>query len=805
MKKLFSISLMLFLFLLSTTAQQSKSIKLSGKIVSNKNVPLASVSIAIKKVNDSTFNKAAVSTETGEFGIYLMEGSYILKFTAAGFEPTQKNILLSIDSNTNIEIAMQEQPKELTGVVVTAQKPLIEHKIDKSILNVENSVLAAGSNALELLEQAPYVSVDQDGNISIRGNQGALIMIDGKQTYLSTADVAALLRSIPSGLVARVEVITNPSSKYDAAGSAGIINIKLKKNQNYGLNGTATFSLQQGRMPRWMEGVNLNYCRKKINLFGSVNHNRNERWNKEITETKFLENGETANIFSTTENSFYYSHSVSIKAGIDYTLSSKTTTGVIVNYFTGKEDENSINTNFIKNILLVKDSSLFTANNGINRYNNYTANFNMKHQFDTSGKNITVDIDNAAFNDNSLPWYYSDFYNDSGTKVNTQVLNGKMATHIKMFSIKSDYEHPLQNNAAFSAGIKTSTVETNNSIAYFINGLPDANRSNNFIYKEAINAFYADFSKEFKRVSIKLGIRGEQTISTGTQLNTDSSFRRKYFQLFPTGYIQYRWNNKHISGITFNRRISRPDYESLNPFIYFSDPYTSWGGNPYLQAAFTYGANVSHIYKSKITFFAGVSHTTGMVSQYQQRDNVTGGIFSTKENLGTAYNFSVGISTNLKPTKWWRLNSNGVIFRNISKGMLGAVKAETAITSFRFFLNNNFIISKQITAEASFWYRPAALWGVSKTGPLGSFSIGIQKKIFKEQGTIKLNVNDIFRMQKMKTTAAFSNIYTESLTISENRTVRLSLSWNFGNKHVKSERERDSGLEDESGRVKGRD
>jgi iron complex outermembrane recepter protein len=558
-------------------------------------------------------------------------------------------------------------------------------------------------------------------------------------------------------------------------------------------------------MPRWMEGINLNYRRKKINLYGSINHTRNERWNEETSATTFTTNGNAYSKFIITENSFYYSHSANIRAGLDYNITPKTTAGVLVNYFAGRENENSDNTNRISNLVLQRDSSLLTQHTGISRYNNYTFNFNISHQFDTTGKNISIDMDIAKFNDESLPWYYSDYFNTSGIKFSSQVFNGNMKTGITILSAKADYEHPLKKGALFTAGLKTSHVKTDNGIGYYLNGRVDRGRTNNFIYDETINAFYADFSKELKRVSIKLGLRGEQTISKGKQVTTDSLFTRNYFQLFPTGYVQYRWNDKHKSGITFNRRIGRPDYESLNPFVYFSDPFTSWGGNPYLLPASTYSINMSHIYKNMFTLFAGVSHTTDLVSQFQKTDTLTGGIFSTNENLGAATNFSIGISANLKPVKWWRFNANTVLFQNNSKGKLGTAVANASITSYRIFLNNNFTISKKMNAEMGFWYRPASLWGLSKTGPLGSLSAGIQRKMFNDKAVLKISINDIFKMQKMKTTSVFTNISSESLAISENRAIRISFSYSFGNKKVKTERERNNGVEDESGRVKSRD
>jgi iron complex outermembrane recepter protein len=788
-------------------AQSTTSTSIIGKLIDNKGEAIVNVSVTVTKKGDSVLLKGAITSSTGNFSLHLFTGSYKLTFSYSGYKVVEKNINVVINTvQMDLgKIILEEKTKELSAVTITAQKPLIEHKIDRSVLNVENSILAAGNTALELLEQAPYVSVDQNGNISIRGNQGALVMIDGRQTFLSNTDLVSFLRNIPSSQIAKIEVITNPSSKYDAAGSAGIINIKMKKNVNDGLNGVVNMSLQQGRMPRWMEGINLNYRRKKINLYSSINYTRNERWNEETTTTTFNSDGNPYNKFSITENSFYYSHSANMRAGLDYTLSPKTTAGFLLNYFAGRENENSKNTNRISNLVLQKDSSLFTQHTGISRYNNYSFNFNISHQFDTTGKNISIDVDRAKFNDESLPWYYSDFFNSNGFKIFSQVFNGNMKTEITILSAKTDYEQPLKKGGMFSAGIKTSNVKTDNSIRYYLDGQIDRGRTNDFVYSETINAVYADFSKEFKKLSIKLGLRGEQTISKGKQVTTDSVFTRNYFQLFPTGYLQYRWNDKHRSGITFNKRIGRPDYESLNPFVYFSDPYTSWGGNPYLQPALTYSVNISHIYKNMFTIFAGTSRTNNIVSQFQKTDSITNGIFSTNENLGTATNFSIGISANLKPVKWWRFNANTIVFQNNSKGKLGNTVANASITSYRVFINNNFILSKKMNAEMGFWYRPASLWGLSKTGPLGSLSIGIQRKLFKDNGVLKLNINDIFKMQKMKTTSTFGNISSESLAISENRTIRISFSYSFGNKKVKTERERNNGVEDESGRVKGRD
>lgn len=794
----------IFVLLLLSINASAQNITVSGRVTAeNRNA--AYIAVSLVKSIDSALVKTVLTDTAGRFEFKnVMPGNYIIKISATGFSNYVSQVM-SVSASTQLPvISIEPTAKVLSEVKVIAQKPLVEEKIDKTVMNIENSILATGNNALEILEQAPHVSVDNDGNITLRGIQGVTVMIDGKLTYLSSADLANFLRNTPGSQIAQIEIITNPSSRFEAAGSGGIINIKMKKNLDTGVNGAYNFNWQQGRLPRINTGVNLNYRKGKINMYGGLTYSDSRRWNEDISVTEFTNGGVSTGNFNVFEDTRYKTRSLNVRAGMDYSLSAKTTVGLLLNISGGDENINAITTNTIKSIGFA-DSSLLTTNNGFSKWQRYAANYNVNHQFDTAGRVISLDIDAANFKDDDNPFYVTDYFNHSGAKTQTLLLDGDMHTNVNMFSIKSDYEHPLNGKGTLSAGVKSSYVQTKNSILYFRNKILDNGMSNDFRYTEIINAVYIDYGGNKNKWNYKFGVRAEQTIAKGEQLTTTSRFNRNYTQLFPTLFLKYRWNKSFTSGLTANRRIGRPDYESLNPFIYFSDPYNSWSGNPYLRPAITYNVNITNSYKNMLNLFAGYSKTIDMFSRVQVRDTVSSGVFSSWENLGSSEQFSVGVGGTLQPAKWWRMNTHLVLFQNRSRGQLGALTANRTLNCYRIFTNNSFKLSSTIDAEASFWYRSPTLWAVMRTAPVGNFSAGIQKKIFNNQGTIKFMAVDIFRQMKLNTDAVYQNIITTSHIEGENRAFRIALTYRFGRRQVKAERERTTALEDENSRVKGRE
>lgn len=806
MKKLSLIILILFS---KCVVGQDTLVSVRGTVTDTKEEKLENLTITLIRATDSVLIKSALTNSTGQFSFKnIASNNYYIKITAAGYETYFSNTFPLSASSLNLgSLKLNTKTQLLKEVVVQSQKPLIEQKVDKMVMNIENSILATGNNALELLEQAPYVSVDQNGGISLRGTQNVTVMIDGKLTYLSPSDLANFLRNTQASQINSIEIITNPSSKYEAAGNGGIINIKMKKNLTIGLNGSFNTNFQEGRLPRITSGLNLNFRKGKFNLYGGVTHAKAERWVEETSDFLFYDNTtkELQSSFSVFENTRYHAHSLNVRAGMDYAYSSKTTIGILVNAFGGGEDENAVNENKIRSFSPIVDSSLLTVHNGKSNWNRFSGNMNLRHQFDSTGKVLTFDFDYADFMDKSNPDYLTDYYNSVGSKIATTYLNANMGTGIKIISLKGDYEHPFSASANFSAGFKWSKVKTLNSIKYFQDGAFDTRRSNDFDYLETINAAYIDFSKEFKQISLKMGLRAEQTISKGTQLTQNSEFKRDYIQFFPTFFIRYKWNESHSSGITINRRIGRPDYESLNPFIYLSDPYNSWGGNPYLQPALTNAVEVNHNYKGIINVFVSYNQTKDALSRLQIKDSLSSGIFTTWSNLGKSTQLSAGVGTFLKVTKWWRMNNNLFVFKTNSSGQLGELTANRSVLSYRIFSINNFTISKKISAELSGFYRPASLWGVSKTGPIGSVSVGVQAKVLNDNWTIKISGGDIFKTMRMNTMSIYPGVDSRYHSMSETRVIRIAFSYRFGRKQVKEQRDRTTASEDENSRVKARD
>ncbi len=626
-------SFVLLLLCLSLSLYGQDNTPVSGRTISTQGELLPYATITIHKTIDSVIIKSVLSDSAGNFIFKsLAAGSYFVHVSSVGYKEYVSPAFTLSSSPVDIgAIQLTVKAGVLKDVKVRAERPLIEQKVDRMVMNIENSILASSNNALELLQQAPYVSVDNNGNISLKGIQNTTVMIDGRLTYLSAAELANFLRNMHASQIATIDIITNPSSKYEAAGNGGIINIKMKKNLSIGLNGSFNTNLQQGRLPQITNGLSLNYRKGKFNLYSGINHSKQERWVEETTDLSFYDvaTKEAQSHFSIAENTFYHSNSLNGRAGIDYSFSKKTIAGILLTAFSGGEDEDGNNANKIQSFSLGVDSNLQTLHTGTSQWNRYSGNINLRHQFDSLGKVVSFDYDYADFNDRSKPGYLTSYYNGSGSNTGSTYLNANMGTGIKMASFKGDYEHPVNETLNFSAGFKWSRVHTLNAVNYYQNGFFDKRRSNDFDYTETINAAYADVSKEFKKASLKLGLRAEQTISNGVQLTQDSTFKKQYTQLFPTTFFRYKWNKNHSSGITINRRIGRPDYESLNPFIYLSDPYTSWGGNPYLQPALTNVINVSHNYKGMINVFVSYNETTNALAQYQTSDTTSSGIFST--------------------------------------------------------------------------------------------------------------------------------------------------------------------------------
>ena len=801
--------------------------KISGQITDDKSKIVEFASVTLLKAKDSTLVKGALSDGSGSFEFEkIPSGEYLVNISQMGYKKfyTPKFFLDSdIPSVKLTNLILSEDSKQLSEVQVIAKKPFIEQQIDRTVVNVENSIVSAGSTALEVLEKAPGVTVDKDGNISLKGKQNVMVLMDGKPTYMSASDLANLLRNMQSSSLEKIEIMTNPPAKYDAAGNAGVINLKTKKNQNMGLNGSATVGFGYGfykSLPKENGSLNLNYRQGKLNLFGNFSGNHRKNFQINEINRKFVENGKTLSGFDQVAESDKENSSFSYKVGADYFLDSKNTIGVLFNGMRGNFSEILNNQAIVKNSLGQQDSTSITNGNISNGWANYSANINFKHVIDSTGKEWTADADYARYNANNNMMYRTSKYDLSNILRQTRNEDGMTQSKIDIYSIKTDLVYPINKNSKFEAGLKSSYVNSNNDMRFeFLvgdlnNRVLDPTRTRDFLYKENINAGYLNFSTTIKKLSIQLGLRAENTIGQGT-LKGKELLNRNYTNLFPSVFLREKLNAKHQLGLSYSRRIDRPSYEDLNPFLYFLDPYTFQKGNELLQPQYTDALELSHTFMDGITTTINYSRTNGVMTDILQQNNALKLTNVTKYNIGYVDNFGIAFSVPVPITKWWFSNTYFNLYNNhyvgeIPKVTIGADGTESTIfqsldaraTTYNANMTHQFTLPKKFSLELSGWYQSGFIEGQLAGKPMGAVSFGIQKKMMNDKATLKLNVNDVFWSQKFRGNFVFNDIDVQIVNRWESRVARVTFTYRFGNNKVKAARQRQTGLDDEKGRVK---
>ncbi len=794
---------------------QVKSGKVSGTVIDGSTKTIESATITLLRLKDSSVAKMSVADKTGAYSFDgIPEGAYVVSVSAVGhskgfsepFEIREGNSVVKLKTIELVPVA-----KSIGAVTVTARKPLIEQKPDRTIVNVEAAVTNVGNSALEVLEKSPGVTVDKDGNISLKGKQGVVVMIDGRPSYLSGADLANMLRSMSASQLEQIEIMTNPPAKYDAAGNSGIINIRTKKNKQFGYNGSVTTGYTQGKYARFNEAANFNYRNGKFNLFTSANYNRNHR-GEDLLITRNFREAQTKNIlsiFDQKSSMINQSHFYSGKIGLDYFASKKTTLGVLFSGFYNPHIWTShTNTSiFDPNNVLLNITKASSRND--DKWNNFSGNFNLRSVLDSAGQEITADLDYIQYRSSSTQSLVSSYFDNAGnlTKI-PDTLMGNLPQDITIYSGKADYTLPLKKGAKFEAGIKSSYVKTDNNASYdsLRNGgmVHDYNRSNHFLYEENINAAYVNYSRPLgKKWNGQFGLRVENTNAKGNQLTTNIRFKRNYTQLFPTAYLQYSANKNNQFVINYGRRINRPDYEDLNPFIHFLDRYTFEQGNPNLSPQFSHNIELSHTYKGFLTTTLNYSRTTDIIQQVIEQNELSNETFIKKANIASRNQVGIAVSAYKQFNKWW----SGSVYVNVSdnrfKGIVNNENISIGNTMLLFQSQQQFKWGKGWGAELSGFYRTKGIEGVIFIQPVAQVNAGFSKQILNNKGSLKLSVRDIFANQVFKGYSKYGTVDARFKDINDSRSVSLSFTWRFSKGKLKaSGGKKEGGASDEKERVK---
>jgi iron complex outermembrane receptor protein len=809
MKKITSAIIMLLSFATAAMAQTKNSI--SGTVKDNNGKPVQSVTVSLLKSADSSLVKMAVTDAEGKFEINGGKaGIYLLNYSIFGFDKQYSVpfVLSETESyNANL-VSLKPVSSNLKEVTVVSKKPMIEVKADKTVFNVENSINATGSNALELLQKSPGMQVDNNDNISMKGKTGVKVYVDGKMMQLDTKDLAAYLKSINSNDIEAIEMISNPSAKYDASGNAGIVNIRLKKNKKFGTNGSTNLGFTQGVTPKGNGSVNLNYRDKKINIFGNAGASigRNENFLN-------LNRIQKDSLYDQTSQNWNKDKSFNIKTGADLFLNSKNTVGVMATLNTTDSkwtSESHTPIYYVPTGAFVKTLEAYNTVKG-SRTN---ANFNLNYRFaDTSGREINFDADYGLFRGNGRSHQPNYYYGNSNNLLYSIINSNHTPTDIDIYTAKVDVEQKL-GKGKVGFGAKTSFVTTKNSFDFFndnASGNPEKilSRSNSFKYEENVNAAYVNYNTQLNtKWSLQAGVRMEQTNSEGTltradgTVQADGNVKKDYVDLFPSAALTFNINQKHTLNLTYSRRIDRPTYQDLNPFENKLDELTYEKGNAFLRPQYTDNVALTHTFMGFINTSVGYSHVKDYATQVT--DTTYNATYVQQQNLATQEMITFNLSAPLPIKKWWNGFMNVWYNYQMFNGHIGNNEVKVNIPLYGAYMQHSFTLGHDYTAELSGWFNGPSIWGATwRTKSQGALDFGVQKLVMKKKATIKLSVTDILKTASpWRANNEFGGVKINGSGGWESQTVRLNFSWRFGSNNIKNSRDRQTGLESESKRIK---
>lgn len=805
----------LLLLLLVTTIGKAQNGIIKGLVKDDKNEAVVGATVILSKSQKGAIVKSSFTDAAGKFEFEKLKYDTLeITVSFVGMSKYASDRIVLTEQNLTVDLGainLKNGENELNEVAVKAQRAFVVQKIDRTVINPDALISNAGVTSLEVLEKSPGVTVDINGNISLRGKGGVVVFVDDKPTYLSAADLANYLRTIPSSSIESIEIMTNPPAKYDAAGNSGVINIRLKKNVTKGINGGLNLAYGQGRYMRTNNSFNFNYRINKLNFFSNLSVNQNNSYQDlTITRRYFTTEGQLSSTF--VQNSYIRpsNRSQNLKVGLDYYVTKKTTLGVALSGFINPSSRNVKNTATISNGQN-EITGLVDAYNPMNiLFKNGSVNLNMTHQLNIKGREVSVNLDNIVYKSSIDQRLENSNLNPDGSLQTKSILASNLPSDISIRAAKIDYINPLTKGGRIEAGAKTSFVKTSNIADFFDvednRKVPNYVFSNNFQYKENINAVYLNYSRDFKKISVQAGLRLENTNITGNQLGNivvkDSSFKRNYTNLFPTFYTQYRLDsaNKHVLGFSVGRRIDRPNYKDMNPFTYPMDRFTYYGGNPFLQPTFSYNVELSYTYNNFLTTTLQYSRADNVISETnEQRGNI---YYSRPGNFARQESYGVEVNGTFQVQKWWTIQLYTAFMNNKFQSPIYTEILDESRWYWVVVPTNQFIINKKWSAELAGSYQTKVLSGQFLVIPIGSIRAGVSTKIMKDKGTLKLNVNDVFYtnqvggdIRNIKNAAASWFSYLDT------RVVTLSFSYRF-NKGQNLRVRQNGGSESEQKRVK---
>jgi outer membrane receptor protein involved in Fe transport len=807
MKTIFTTALICLFYLLPLSSFSQDLISVEGLVKDEKqSIPAATV--LLYSTADSALVSTAMTNENGQYNFKTKSGSYYIVATSMGYNKVNsKPIKLNGEKNFSVPaIQLKETANNLNEVVVTADRPVLERKADKLVFNLDATPSAAGLNALEALRKAPGVVVDHNENISLSGKSNVLVTIDGKQTYLSQEEVVNLLKSMQSSEIESIEIMNNPGARYEANSTGGVINIKTKKSKADGFNGNLTLGAGYNKRASSNNNISLNYRKNFFNTFGSYGYNTN-KWEQNLMIDRVTPNEANKLYFSQRNTDTSSNKSHNFKVGTDFFLSPKHTVGLLVKGNIYNREENSFSRTNIGSSLGQTDSILRTPSHNEGARKNFSYNLNYKGVLDTAGQELTIDADYSTFDGDNDALYRNRFFRPDGTFFkNGQIYRSFAPSDINIKAIKADYVLPLNKKLKLEAGLKYADVESDNNFIFenqVADGwLGDPNRSNRFKYSEEVSAAYTTFSATLGKLSVQAGLRAERTHSTGTSVTMNEEIDRKYTNLFPSVFVSQNFSENSVLNFSYSRKINRPNYQNLNPFMYYLDQYTYNQGNPNLRPEFATNFEVNYLFKQKYSIALAYTHVSDVITQILLQNAALNSMYQTNLNLASDDVVSLTLNFPVTVTKWWNFNNNIIAYhKQLKSPNLNGFELNSKQFTGNIYMQHNFTLSKLWSADASFFYSTPQIDNALNLKTFFTSDAGLRYNFPNKNGNLKLGVSDVFHTQKPRIS---SNLEGNEYTLKQwgtSTSVRLTYTQRFGKSTVKSARDRQTALDAEQKRL----
>lgn len=794
-----------------TQAQEKRSIRIT--VENEQKSSLAGSTVYLLKADSSVAGTGAAAANGMYEFIDLAPGRYIVRATQAtyldGYSPV---IDLENQIVYTVTISLKPKSKQLSEVTVVSKKPAIQFLPDKTVVNPEANISNAGASVMDAVERSPGITVNKDGGIIMKGKPSVMVLIDGKQTQLSGSDLQAYLAGIPASQVDVIELIENPGAKYDAAGNAGIINIKMKANKVKGFNGSLNLSLGQGFFTKTNNSVNLNYRNGKINWF----LNYGMRVSKEKTDlwtlrTYYNTKQEDSVLLEQPNYQRNSQFGQNIKTGFDLFWNKNTTFGVVFTggYFSRKGTSTS-SIDWMDPFHNI-DSSINTWGTNNRKFKRGGINVNGRFKLNAATE-LAVDLDYVNFSIKGDQQYQTQL-STPGSDIDAT--KGNIPSKLKIFTAKADLSKRFK-SFVLETGLKTAINRTDNLAEYYLatNNDPwqaDLRRSNHFMYDETISAAYASVDAEKGKWHWQAGLRYEYTFYKANQLGNavvkDSAFKRNYGSVFPTAFLSYQADSNNTITLRAGRRIDRPAFQHLNPFTTILNKYTFEAGNPYIKPQYTWNFSASHTYKQMLTTEVSFNYLNDYFSQIFIIDSSSSNpnknvMIYTRGNVGSFTNFGITETFQTPVTKWWNLTAIAMYNHKVIKGVVWA-PLTARVNVLNISISNQFQLKKGWSFELSGYYQTKSQIDLQEwLQPQGELNIGVGKQIMKKKGTVRLSIRDLTYFVNYNGYSTFENS-SEPFTVKwDSRVVRVSFSWRFG-KAMKPVNRSEGGASDEIQRVGG--